>query len=76
MDRTDVFLALITFLLAALVYEVSDPNTPGIIAVPVLLLLYSIPIYLGAAFVFKLAAAESPIADQAERGSETNDRDS
>ncbi|OIB58552.1 hypothetical protein [Natrialba sp. SSL1] len=75
MDRTDVFLALITFLLAALVYEVSDPNTPGIIAVPVLLLLYLIPIYLGAVFVSKLAAAESPIADQTGRENETSGRD-
>ncbi|ELY92473.1 hypothetical protein C483_07619 [Natrialba hulunbeirensis JCM 10989] len=75
MDRTDVFLALITFLLAALVYEVSGPNTPGIIAVPVLLLLYSIPIYLGAAFVSKLAAAGSPVADQTERANQTSNRD-
>jgi len=46
MDRTEYFLAIITFLLASVVYVIGDGNTPTIIVLPVLVLLYGTPIYL------------------------------
>jgi hypothetical protein len=46
MDRTELFLALIVFLLAAQVYETGDGQTPEFIALPVLLLLFLLPVYV------------------------------
>jgi len=46
MDRTEVFLALIVFLLAALVYEIGDGNTPEFIVIPVLMILFLFPVYV------------------------------
>ncbi|SER66321.1 hypothetical protein SAMN04489841_4238 [Natrinema salaciae] len=45
MDRTEYFLAIITFLLASIVYVIGDGDTPSIIVLPVLVLLYGTPIY-------------------------------
>jgi len=53
MDRTELFLALIVFLLAALVYETGDGNTPEFIVVPVLLLIFMFPIYVAMTFIFE-----------------------
>ena len=46
MDRTDLFLALIVFLLATLVYETGDGNTPEFIVIPVLMILFILPVYV------------------------------
>ncbi|MDZ5813178.1 MAG: hypothetical protein ACOCPY_01520 [Halorubrum sp.] len=46
MDRTELFLALITFLLAALVYETGDGDTPEFIVIPVLMILFIFPVYV------------------------------
>ena len=55
MDRTEGFLATITFLLAALVYETGDGTTPEFIAIPVMLILFVVPIFvLGVAIVENL----------------------
>ncbi|ELZ01895.1 hypothetical protein C482_05887 [Natrialba chahannaoensis JCM 10990] len=73
MDRTDVFFALITFLLAALVYELGDGTTPGIIGIPVFLLLYGIPVYLGGVFLVTVLGTEnSPTAQTAQTERETD----
>jgi len=39
-------LAVITFLLASIVYVLGDGDTPTIIVVPVLAVLYGTPVYL------------------------------
>lgn len=44
MDRTELLLALIAFLLAALVYETGDGNTPEFIVIPVLMILFILPV--------------------------------
>ena len=46
MDRTELLLALIAFLLAALVYETGDSNTPEFIVIPVLIILFILPVYV------------------------------
>ena len=46
MDRTELFLALIAFLLAAQVYVTGDGSTPGFIVVPVMLTLFLFPGYV------------------------------
>lgn len=46
MDRTELLLALIAFLLAALVYETGDGNTPEFIVFPVLMILFILPVYV------------------------------
>jgi hypothetical protein len=46
MDRTELLLALIAFLLAALVYETGDGNTPEFIVIPVLMILFILPVYV------------------------------
>ncbi len=46
MDRTELLLALIAFLLAALVYETGDGNTPEFIVIPVLMILFIFPVYV------------------------------
>ena len=51
MDRTELFLALIVFLLAAQVYETGDGSTPEFIVVPVLLTLFLFPVYVVGAVV-------------------------
>lgn len=46
-NRTEFFLALMTFLLTSIVYVLGDGNTtPQIIVVPVLIVVHGIPIYL------------------------------
>jgi hypothetical protein len=60
MDRTEGFLATITFLLAALVYEAGDGTTPEFIAVPVILILFVVPIFvLGVAIVENLVETDA-----------------
>jgi len=54
MDRNEIYLATITYLLAALVYETGNGNTPGFIAVLVLLILYGLPIYVILSFMYGL----------------------
>lgn len=58
MDRTDFFLVLITYLLAAQIYLTADGNTtPTFIAFSTIVILFGIPIYLIAhviAIVFNL----------------------
>lgn len=52
MDRTELFLALIVFLLAAQVYDTGDDHTPIFIVIPAMLILFLIPIYIvGAATI-------------------------
>ena len=46
MDRTELLLALIVFLLAALVYETGDGTTPEFIVIPVLMILFIFPVYV------------------------------
>jgi len=46
MDRTELLLALIAFLLAALVYETGDGTTPEFIVIPVMMVLFVLPIYV------------------------------
>lgn len=46
MDRIELFLALLVFLLAALVYEMGDGNTPEFIVIPVMLILFIFPLYV------------------------------
>ncbi|ELZ60066.1 hypothetical protein C467_02531 [Halorubrum hochstenium ATCC 700873] len=45
MDRTEFFLALIVFLLAAQIFQ-SEGQTAGFIMVPVLLILVLLPFYV------------------------------
>lgn len=47
MDHTDWFLGMLVFLLAALVHEIGSGNTPMLIVVPLLAILYGLPIYFG-----------------------------
>jgi len=52
MDRTELFLALIIYLLAAQVYVTRDMNTPDFIVIPVLVILFLFPFYVvGAAVI-------------------------
>lgn len=53
MDRIEGFLALIVFLLAALVYETGDKTTPEFIAIPVMIILFVFPLYVIASVVFE-----------------------
>ncbi|WP_178917861.1 hypothetical protein [Natronomonas gomsonensis] len=53
MNRTELFLALIVFLLAALIYETGDGTTPEFIVIPVLLILFVIPIYAIGALIIE-----------------------
>jgi len=46
MERTELFLALIVFLLAAQVYERGDGHTPEFIVIPVLMILFLFPVYV------------------------------
>ncbi len=46
MNHTEWFLGAITFLLAGLLYEIGSGDTFGLIAVPVLVILYGLPLYL------------------------------
>lgn len=46
MDRIELFLALIVFLLAAQIYEMGDGHTPVFIVIPVLIIIYLFPLYL------------------------------
>ena len=46
MDRIEVFLALIVFLLAGQLYEMGSGTTPNLIAVPVLIIVFVLPLYL------------------------------
>lgn len=46
MNRTELFLALIVFLLAAQVYETGDGHTPEFIVIPVLMILFLFPFYV------------------------------
>ncbi|ELY49997.1 hypothetical protein [Natronorubrum bangense] len=59
MDHATWFLAAITFLLAAVVFEMGDGNTPTVIVVPVLIFLYGIPVYLVGAIVTEFVKAGS-----------------
>jgi hypothetical protein len=43
MDRAELFLGLIVFLLAAQVYETRDGHTPEFIVIPVLMILFLLP---------------------------------
>ncbi|XVH33414.1 hypothetical protein ACNS7O_15575 (plasmid) [Haloferacaceae archaeon DSL9] len=45
MDKSETLLALIAFLLAALVYETGDGTTPAFIVIPSFLILFGIPVY-------------------------------
>ncbi|CQH63590.1 uncharacterized protein HHUB_4130 (plasmid) [Halobacterium hubeiense] len=52
MDRTELFLAAIIYLLAAQVYVTGDIDTPDFIVIPVLMILFLFPFYvLGAAII-------------------------
>ncbi|ELZ56293.1 MULTISPECIES: hypothetical protein [unclassified Haloferax] len=53
MDRTDLFLGLIVVLLAARVYETGDGHTPMFIVLPVMAILYLLPVYLAGAVVLE-----------------------
>ncbi|MCY4732025.1 hypothetical protein KY092_15795 [Natronomonas gomsonensis] len=55
MNRTELFLALVVFLLAALVYETGDGNTPEFVVIPVLLILFLLPIYVVGALIIENA---------------------
>ncbi|MFP4529930.1 MAG: hypothetical protein ACLFNC_01410 [Halodesulfurarchaeum sp.] len=46
MDRTELFLAVIVFLLAALLYETGDSSTPEILVIPVMMILFIFPVYV------------------------------
>ena len=54
MDKSEILLALITFLLAALVYETGDGTTPEFIVIPTLLILIGMPIYLIGAILIEI----------------------
>ena len=51
MDRMELLHSLIVFLLAALVYETGDGNTPQFVVIPVLVILFLFPIYVAGAIV-------------------------
>lgn len=53
MDRTELFLALIVYLLAALVYETGGGNTPEFIVIPLLLIIFVFPFYVGGALIIE-----------------------
>ena len=53
MGRTDLFLGLIVVLLAAQVYETGDGHTPMFIVLPVMAILYLLPVYLAGAVVLE-----------------------
>lgn len=53
MDRTDLFLALIVFLLAAQVYVTGDGQTPEFIVIPVLILLFFFPFYVAGTLIIE-----------------------
>lgn len=54
MDRMELFLALLVYLLAALVYETSDGNTPEFILIPVLMVPFAFPLYVGGALFIEV----------------------
>lgn len=54
MDRHEIYYATITYLLAALVYESGNGDTPGFIVVLVLLILYGLPIYVILSLIYGL----------------------
>lgn len=58
MNRTEGLLALIAFLLAALVYEAGDGTTPELIAIPVMVVLFVLPIYVLASLIFENLVVE------------------
>jgi hypothetical protein len=51
MDRTELFLALIVFLLAVQIYERGDGHTPEFIVIPVMMILFLLPIYVVSAAI-------------------------
>ncbi|QCC55974.1 hypothetical protein DV706_14760 [Natronorubrum bangense] len=52
MNRTEFFLTLITFLLASIVFVIGGMNnTPSIILIPVLIIIYGTPFYLFAELI-------------------------
>jgi hypothetical protein len=53
MDRTELLLALVVFLLAALVYETGDGNTPEFVVIPVLMVLFLLPLYVSGALIIE-----------------------
>ena len=53
MDRSELFLALIVFLLAAFLYETGDANTPEFIVIPVMILLFIFPVYIALTIIFE-----------------------
>ena len=50
MDRTELLLSLIVFLLAALTFVSADNNTPSLLLLVVFLILLVFPFYVGIAF--------------------------
>ncbi|WP_226042877.1 hypothetical protein [Natrinema sp. DC36] len=58
MDRTELLLALIAFLLAALVYETGDGNTPVFIVIPVLMILFMLPVYVAGTAIIENIVSE------------------
>ncbi|WP_162991659.1 hypothetical protein [Halostella salina] len=58
MDRTELFLALIVFLLAALVYETGDGQTPEFIVIPVMLILFLFPFYIAGSAIVENVVTE------------------
>lgn len=53
MDRTELFLALIVFLLAILIYETGDGNTPEFIVITILLIIFVFPFYIVGALLIE-----------------------
>ena len=53
MDRIELFLALIVFLLAIQVYETAAMYTSGFFVLPVLIIMYLFPLYLVGAIIIE-----------------------
>jgi hypothetical protein len=53
MNRTELFLALITFLLAALIYETGDGGTPEFVVIPVMMIMFILPVYVAGAIIIE-----------------------
>ncbi len=52
MDHIEWFLGLIVYLLAVIIYEFGNVNGPIIIVIPILLIVYTMPIYLIVRHIF------------------------
>ncbi|SMG03259.1 uncharacterized protein HQ_2274B [Haloquadratum walsbyi DSM 16790] len=58
MRRIEYFLSIIIFLLASIAYQLGDGNTPWLISVPVLILLFGTPLFICVSVLYELSNLE------------------